>query len=502
MPRLSRSALRCAPLFLSLLLMSSAHAAEPVKCRYSLLSKLPLQYHGNSMSIAMEGKINDTPAVMLIDTGASITMLTRFATDKRALRREPTLSSVTGVGGSTRLFQAPIKSIELGAIKAPGGGSLPVIDETGERPSFDALIGSDFLLDMDVELALADKQIRFFSPRNCETTFLGYWNPAAVEVPMLFELRHKRPMVDVLLNGVKLRALIDSGATMSAISVKGAKLAGVTPDSAGVVAGQDATGIGQRKVKMYQAPFKTFAIGEETIQNAVLQIFDHQSSEFDVILGTDFLRAHRILFAPSQMKIYLSYIDGTAPFNDGRTAPWIDREAEAGNSYAQFNVASGLLRSGNPASVARGEALLTKSVASNNPDALRYLARQRTGEKRYADSVDLFERLVQQDPFDMNAQMELYVARVRAGQSEAAGTALAAQMGKFRWAPWPRQITEYYLGKMTLDKLLAEAADDKDMATRRRCEVYFHVGALQEALGQPLTLKDKAATECPPGRKL
>ena len=493
---------RCAPLCLSMLLLTAAHAAEPVKCRYSMLSKLPLVYHGASMSVTMEGKINDTPAVMLIDTGATNSMLTRFATDKRALRREPTLGIVKGVGGTTRLFQAQVKNIELGPIKATLNGSLPVIDETGERPFFDAIIGSDFLLDMDVELALADKQIRFFSPKNCDTTFLGYWNPAAVEVPMLFASHHRWPMVDVLVNGIKLRALIDTGATISGISVDGARRAGVSTDSAGVIAGQDASGIGQRTVKMYRAPFKTFAIGEETIQNAVLQIFDHKAAEFDVVLGTDFLRAHRILFATSQMKIYLSYIDGTAPFNDGTTAPWIDHEAETGNSYAQFHLARDLLRSIDKAAVARGEALLTKAVASNNPDALRYLARQRMQEKRHADSIGLFDRLVEQDPFDMGAQLERYVARVRAGQLDAATTLLSTQMGKFRWAPWPRQITEYYLGKMTLDELLREAASDKDVATRRRCEVYFHAGALQEALGQQLTLKDKATAECPGGRKI
>ena len=498
MPRLPRFTIACL-LSLSTLMSAPAHA-EPAKCRYSLLSKLPLQYYGTGMSVTMPGKINDTSAVMLIDTGATNTFLTRFATDKRALRREPTMRYVTGVGGSTRLFVAPIKNMELGPIRAPDGGSLPVIDQTGERFTIDAIIGSDFLLDMDVELSLAEKQIRFFSPKDCDTAFLAYWNPAAVDVPMKFERDHRRPMLDVMLNGVKMRALIDTGAGLSGVTMAGAKRAGLAPGSPGVTEGHTIGGIGQHLVKVYRATFKTFSVGDETISNAVIQILGTESDTFDIVLGTDFLRAHRVLFAPSQMKIYLSYIEGTAPFNDGRSAAWIEQEAETGNTYAQFNVAMGLMKDQSEASRTRAVALLSKSVAGGNPIALHYMARQASHEGRHADSVALYERLVAIDAFDLTTQMELFVARAHAGQLDAAKTALAGQMARFRWAPWPASITKYYLGTMPLDEVLREAASEKEEATRRRCEVYWHAGDLQQALGQTeqaAQMKSRSAAECP-----
>ena len=58
------------------------------------------------------------------------------------------------------------------------------------------------------------------------------------------------------------------------------------------------------------------------------------------MLGDDFLRSHRVLFAMSQRKIYFSYVGGQ-PFEQQRTlASWIQAEADAGNGDAQMRVAS------------------------------------------------------------------------------------------------------------------------------------------------------------------
>lgn len=496
MPLLVRNVALC---FL-LLLFSNVTTAEPAKCRYGMISKLPLHYHGNSMMLAAEGQINGTPATMVIDTGAASTLLTRFATDKRSLRRDATGSAAIGVGGSTRVFNVPIKHFQIGPISSDVRGNLPAIDEMGRRPDFDALVGSDFLMQFDMEISLAEKQLRFFSPANCERTFLGYWDKAAVEVPLLIERRHRRPMVEVEFNGVKMKALIDTGATVSGISQAGAKRAGVTLASPAVKPAGEVVGIGRKVISVHSARFDTFSIGDEKIMNASLRILENEFDEFDVVLGTDFLRAHRILFAVSQRKVYLSYIGGI-PFSDAKGSPWIEEEAEGGNGYAQYKMALGGLNAGDAAARAAGMQWMDKAVANKNLSALHHMARQRGRDGRFADSVALYEQALVLDGYDMNAQLETFVMRTKAGLPEQAKAGLAKGMAQFRWPPWPAPITDYYLGKIKIDDLLREAGSEPEVAKRRQCDVYRHASALEDARGQAGSAKalaEKAKAECSP----
>ncbi len=143
-------------------------------------------------------------------------------------------------------------------------------------------------------------------------------------------------------------------------------------------------------------------------------------------------------------------------------------------------------------------AWMDQALAADNPLALRAEARRHARARRHADSIGLYQRLVAHDPFDLAAQMELYVVRVKAGQAEAASAALAEVTGRFKWLQWPAPITSYYLGKLPLEQLLTEAGADKQLAQRRTCEVYRHAHALQHALQQASAkpLAQRARAEC------
>ena len=451
------------------------------------------------MNLTTEGQIEGTPAIMLIDTGATTTLLTRFGTDKRALRRNPIVRAFAGVGGLSRVFRVPINHFQIGPIRSEQMGSLLEIDEMGSRPDFDAIVGSDFLLTMDIEISLAEKKIKYFSPQNCEDTFLGYWNPNAVVVPMEFSGNSRRPMIEVAINGVKMNALIDTGSYVSTIAVSAAARAGVDLSSPGVKQSGRVAGVGQKQIRLHEATFKTFAVGDETIQNAALQISDDLiNADFDIILGTDFLRSHRVLFAVSQKNVYLSY-NGGPPFNKGAANSWVEKEAETGNGYAQFKLGVAGLNSNDNASRIAGKTWMDKAVANKNLPALHFMALQLGQDGRYVDSVALFEQVFELDSYDITAQLEMFVMRTKAGQLEQAKRGLTQGMAQFKWAPWPAPITDYYLGKIELDDLLREANSESDLANRRRCDVYHHAGALQDALGQAAQVKvlsDKATAEC------
>ncbi|MFP5392374.1 MAG: aspartyl protease family protein, partial [Gammaproteobacteria bacterium] len=385
-------------------LCGAAVAAESSSCRYRLAGVLPLQYRGAGMQLSTEGKINDTPAMILVDTGSQMTALTRLGTDKRKLHLIPTARAAAGVGGTSRLYRVAIRSLELGPVKVSERGSLLAIDAMGGRPEEDAIIGSDFLMGMDLELALADKQLKFHAPQNCADTFLGYWNPNTLVVPLGRDEDGIRPVVTVELNGVKLRALIDTGAANSHVSTKAARRAGVTADSESILDKGTATGIGQSTVETHTARFKSFALGDERIDNPVLRIIDMDRGGIDVILGLDFLRAHRILLANSQKLMYYTYVSGK-PFDEGKASDyaWIEKEADAGNSSAQYQLARAKLRTDSPTVRAEGLQLMQRAAAAGNVKAMHFIGAQHYQDGRHADSVAMYEQLEALDPSDLDA---------------------------------------------------------------------------------------------------
>lgn len=119
--------------------------------------------------------------------------------------------------------------------------------------------------------------------------------------------------------------------------MKAAKGAGLKMDAPGTVRAGEVVGIGERRVGHWSTRVDTLSIGDETIRNARIGVVETLGDlGIDIVLGADFLRSHRVLFAMSQEKLYISYVGG-APLGQLRQPePWVQQEADAGNADAQF----------------------------------------------------------------------------------------------------------------------------------------------------------------------
>jgi predicted aspartyl protease len=486
---------RCLAALLAAILPLGA-LAMPVstKCKLTPLGSLPLSYHGAELALVLNGEINGTPALLLLDTGADLSLLTRFGTDKRGMALTPTQRFLEGVGGRTRVYVAGVNSFKIGPIRSSGHGDMPVLDTPGSRSTFDGIVSAAFLFQRDLEISLAEKTVRFFLSDGCERTYLAYWDPDAVVVPLEFEGEGGRPMVEVQLNGVKLRALIDTGATRTVVTERAARAAGEKLEGLGLKPGGTAVGVGRRAVSTVQVTFKRFALGGEVIERPELLVLQtDERRDYDMILGRDYLRAHRMLFAVQQRKLYLSYLGGQ-PFQSGWDLAWLRKEAEAGNGYAQHALAAaGILPP------AEASAWLRKAADQSNPLALRRLGRQLAGSGRLEGAIAAYEKLVEGDRFDLAAQLELYTLRLRAGQETRARADLDAAMKLLNGSDWPLPIAQYYLGRSSFDQLMREARDDEDLAARRQCQLLHHVAELREAgAGQdaPAAQLDALRAQC------
>ncbi|MGJ9417065.1 retroviral-like aspartic protease family protein [Massilia sp. CMS3.1] len=453
-------------------------------CHYLQVAKLPLQYTGPGLELTTQGRMHGSPATMLVDTGAFDTLLTRTGTERRNLMLRGTGGYAQGIGGYATIYQTQIKELSVGPAKI-GRSWLPVLADFGVPPPYDAIIGAPFLLQADMELSLATKELRFFRPHKCGDSFLAYWDPAAMEIP--FETspdRSPNPRFTVLVNGKKMRAMIDTGATTTVIGLKAAQRAGLKLDAPGVTRLSDAVGIGTNRVPRWSTTFDTFQVADETVRNAEVGVIDWDD-HVDIVLGADFLRAHRVLFAMSQRKIYLSYIGGE-PFGQRRKLePWIQQEADAGNADAQFVLAGMYTRGGViPKDAALSASWLEKSARGGNGQANLMVGRSLMLQGFPEEAATRLRSALDKLPSHRAAALWLYLARVRSKQLALAKSELAASFAQNADNAWPGPVADFYLGKITAEALLKQAARDRTLAQKNTCQALSAMAEWHGAHGE------------------
>lgn len=470
---------------------AAAHADDaPPSCQYVNVATLPLRYLGDSFHPAVDGVINGSPAAMLIDTGADKTFLTPRATKRFDLVLGMTGQYVNGIGGASRIYRARIDEFVIGPTRARRG-IMNVIGEMGMQPAFDAIVGADFLFQADFELSLAEKALRFFRARNCDGSHLGYWSENTYAVPMTGHFGESRNQTfEVELNGVKLDAIIDSGAASSFVFDSAARKAGVRTDAPGTLKARDSVGVGSERLARWSAVFATFKIGNETIRDAELGISATPGAgrvHADILLGADFLRAHRVLFANSQKKLYISYLGGDVFFRSAQgIPPWLLQEAEAGNAEAQFAVASRYARGvGVAADPLQAGQWLAKAVKQGHPAANLEAGLRLLRNRKFSEAANLIGTAAAQRPDDARAPLFLYLARLQAGDAALAARELELRFADDRERRWPVPIADFYLGRIDAERLLAQAGKEPALALAHGCEAKLFVAELTGARGDP-----------------
>ena len=282
-------------------------------CRYIEQASLALSHSSQSRTPTVAGQINGKPVNMLLDTGASRTYIMRAEADRQNMNPERIRQQTQGIGGLSSVFLVKVKEFGIGDARA-ANLRFPVL-ETMDKSGIAALVGADFLMQYDVELDLAKDRVKLFRADGCQDKGLAYWDSHAMSVPMTMIDGGSSPLVQVKINGMTMSALIDSGASRTVVNLSAARQLGFAIDAPGVQSGGKAAGIGADKKDTWNMTFDSFAIGDEVIRHPRIGVLDDTSMSmgripFQMILGRDFLRAHHVLLAQSQMQVYYSYNGG------------------------------------------------------------------------------------------------------------------------------------------------------------------------------------------------
>lgn len=388
-------------------LAAAVHAedTDPNNCHYVRGQTASLRYSGPMLGITMDGRINGAPAELLVNTGASTTMLTLTGTRRLGLKLMYTGKRASGVGGGAPVYTAQVDEFVVGPARSTGL-SMDVLAAAGPRPSYDAMLGASLLLQTDLEFNLPAKTLNFFrgSGPSCKNLHLAYWDPAAVVVPLERGFV-PNPRFPVLLNGRKFSAVISSGAAVSSMSRDTAEAIGLDLDGPDVEKLGEVSGIGKHRVARWAATVDKLEIGNEAITHARLDVID-ASLDADLILGADFLRSHRVLFAMSQRKLYLSYVGGPTLAERKGIEAWIAQEAEAGNTDAQLVLAA-MYSHGQrvPRDLALARSWLEKAGAKGNVDANAALGQSLVRAGQHAQAMPYLKQALAKRPGDRHATL-------------------------------------------------------------------------------------------------
>jgi predicted aspartyl protease len=310
--------------------------AQNAECKLAKVVDWPVRMLGTH--IVVDGAINGQKAGIALDTGAQRSLILRSTAARLDLpRREAPGMRMFGIGGETRMEIASVDDFMLGEVSTRGM-QFYVAGERDFGAGFDVLLGEDFLRNFDVEFDLARRAVRLHRATGCEGVSLAYWTKDAAGEVAIEPVSEARPRIafTVHVNGRPIDAILDSGAGTSVLTKQHAAAAGVRPDSPGVVPGYSSQGLGAKSVEAWIGTFESFAIGNESIPDVRIRFADlwkqttftstgsriarNATQTEPMLLGADFLRAHRTLVAHSQRKLYFTYIGGPV-FQVGPSLP-------------------------------------------------------------------------------------------------------------------------------------------------------------------------------------
>jgi predicted aspartyl protease len=254
------------------------------------------------------------PTTLLLDTGGVISTLTQDTVEEFGLtpvRRDDIV--LYDVGGNRLDRSVTLPSLTVGQVRGtswrfwihPRGHTL------GETPDgrIAGLLAPDVLSQFDVDLDFARKTVKLFSPDHCEGRIL-YWTPSALAVIPMEVDPSGHITVPVTIDGQRLRALIDTGASATVMNLTVARRR-----------------FGLNETTTNSGPsvhqFKTLELNPLAVENPIIRLLPDRMAEAmpfnlggvtsetrrvlpDVIIGQNILGKLHVYIAYRERKLYVT----------------------------------------------------------------------------------------------------------------------------------------------------------------------------------------------------
>ena len=253
--------------------------------------------------------MNDQPARMVFDTGASVTVLRPSAAARLGVGPvKPVAGELVGVGGKRSIGTATVRRFAFGNVRQESARIIVAeVAHPSEATPADGILGQDILRYYEVDLDLPSQMVRLYEGSPCDGPLPGW---RARDRPAEFDpkLRSGYVVVPVVLQGRPGRALIDTGAGGTLVGRDLAVRAGVPADELTSDLGTVMTGIGPDQVAGKAHRFDRLEVGGQQLGDVEAAVAaEPLPGDVDLILGEDYLRVHKLWISRASGRVEFAH---------------------------------------------------------------------------------------------------------------------------------------------------------------------------------------------------
>jgi len=287
-----------------------ARAQSGSTCQMFRQSRLPVHIdHGQWLVDAM---IDGKPALLLFDTGASTSMLSTRAAARLGILMVPSVHplEIAGFGGVRAAGLVMAQSVDIGGLKARRFAFFTA--DLGEQndglAALDGLMSSDMISKFDIDLDMPEQQLLLYGTvgdcRRPQTVLGG----DLYQLPLDPFDRDKKLVINVGAGGKGFKAEIDTGSNRTVIYRRMALDLGISPADVRAHPTGRMEGVGARPISIRSYALPDLEVGDLTFRHLPVEIADELAPrQFDMILGTDFMKRVHVWISYSSHTLIMQY---------------------------------------------------------------------------------------------------------------------------------------------------------------------------------------------------
>lgn len=273
-------------------------------CKIDRVADLPVRFVGGH--ILIPAAINDTPVQLVVDTGATASMLTPAAVALLNLPTDPyRTTTMHGTGGTVVTHNTSIRSLRVGDQDWLGSsmatGRLP--GRYPDNPPVVGLLGADHLAEFDIELDIPHHAMTLWRIGSCFGDFVPW--QAAHYVLTLARYKPNRLVTHVTIDGQLVTALVDWGARSTTITSATAAALGVTDDMLAQDRAGRSHGVDENEVPTRVHRFSELDIGPVRFHNIVLEVAPLRVTDVGMLLGADYVSTRHVWLSYATEQLFV-----------------------------------------------------------------------------------------------------------------------------------------------------------------------------------------------------
>jgi predicted aspartyl protease len=280
---------------------AAAHAEED--CHLGRLTSLDLRMEASGL-ITVPAQFAGRDLFFMVDTGGAYSTVSTAIAAERHLSATPASLPMRMMGGSTAQQVWP-DTFTLGRITSR---SQRFFLQPSLMNGIDGMVGANILRNYDADFDFAGGKLNLLAQDHCPGKVVYWTEDTPTILPFDLDRISSHVRVTVRLDGKEIPALVDTGSSLSLMSLGAAsRYLDLNADSAGMT--RDSRAVNGQPGRTWRRAFQRLELGDIAIEDPTLLILGDaqmQDMNVDLVLGMDVLRRLHLYIAYGEEKLYLT----------------------------------------------------------------------------------------------------------------------------------------------------------------------------------------------------